>query len=323
MNQTQRLYEIDQLLQARRTVSMAQLIEKLNVSHATVKRDLEYLRDRLNAPVVWDREQRGYKFDVPLAGARPYALPGIWFRPEEAEALLTMQSLLGSLQPEMLGEHLAPLKMRLNALIGHGGNDPGEVAKRIRVIHLGARRSDNKHFQVVASAVLSRKRLRILYYKRLKNVAYERDVSPQRLVFYRDNWYLDAWCHLKNDLRSFALDAMQSVALLNEKAKEISDEKLDGVLKSGYGLHSNKKVEWAKLKFTPERARWVSLERWHPKQRSRFEQDGSYILEVPFNNERDLLMDILKHGDQVEVLGPSSLIESIRKTLLQSLRKMS
>jgi len=231
--------------------------------------------------------------------------------------------LMGSLQPELLGEHLAPLKSRLNALIGHGGNNPGEVAKRIRVIHLGARRADNKHFQVVASAVLTRKRLRILYYKRLKNVAYERDVSPQRLVFYRDNWYLDAWCHLKNDLRSFALDAMQSVALLNENAKEISDEKLDGVLKSGYGLHSNKKVEWAKLRFTPERARWVSLEQWHPKQRSRFEKDGSYSLELPFNNERDLLMDILKHGDQVEVLGPPRLVESIRQTLLQSLRKMS
>ena len=319
MNQTQRLYEIDQLLQTRRAVSMKQFMEKLEVSRATVKRDVEYLRDRLNAPIVWDREQRGYKFDVPLSDSQPYALPGMWFRPEEAEALLTMQSLLGSLQPELLGEHLAPLRARLNALIGHGGNSPGEVAKRIRVIHLGARRADNKHFQMVASAVLSRKRLRILYYKRLKNVAYERDVSPQRLVFYRDNWYLDAWCHLKKAPRSFALDAMQSVSVTDKAAKELAEADLEDLLKGGYGLHANKNIQWTKLEFTAERARWVSLETWHPNQRANFLPDGRYQLEVPYNNERDLLMDILKHGDQVKVLSPPSLRKSIAQTLRNAL----
>lgn len=115
---------------------------------------------------------------------------------------------------------------------------------------------------------------------------------------------------------------MESVELLNEIAKEIPDAVLDGVLKSGYGMHSNKDVKWAKLRFTPERSRWVSSEQWHPKQKSHVEADGSYVLEVPYNTDRDLLMDILKHGDQVEVLGPKELVVTIRPTLEQSLAQL-
>ena len=304
-------------------MSIRQFLDTLEVSRATFKRDMEYLRDRLNAPIAWDRELRGYRFAASEKGAGKYELPGLWFSPTEAQALLTLQALLESLQPGMLGPHLAPLKARLQALIGTGTSSPEDVAKRIRVIHLGARKSNNQYFQIVASAVLTRKRLKISYFKRMKNEVSERVVSPQRLVFYRDNWYLDAWCHLKNDLRSFALDAMRSVSMLSEAAREVDDEKLDVVLKSGYGMHSNKKIQWAKLRFTPERARWVALEQWHPKQRSRFEADGSYVLEVPYNTDRDLLMDILKHGDQVDVLGPKELIVTMRETLARALKNLS
>ena len=63
-------------------------------------------------------------------------------------------------------------------------------------------------------------------------------------------------------------------------------------------------MEWATLKFTPEAARWVSAQNWHPKQRSRVEKDGSYVLELPYAEDRELVMEILKFGADVEVLGP-------------------
>jgi len=83
------------------------------------------------------------------------------------------------------------------------------------------------------------------------------------------------------------------------------------VLGTGYGIFSGKKVQWAKLKFTPERARWVAQEQWHPKQKSKFEVDGSYQLEIPYSDDRELVMDILRHGPEVEVLAPQKLCERI------------
>ena len=113
----------------------------------------------------------------------------------------------------------------------------------------------------------------------------EREVSPQRLVHYRSNWYLDGWCHLRNDIRSFALDAVRDVSMVAGKLKDVAESELDAVLASGYGIFSGKKVQWATLRFTPERARYMTLEEWHPKQRARREPDGAYILEVPFTSE--------------------------------------
>ena len=321
VDRTERFYKIDQLLQARRpgVVPIRTFLDELDVSLATFKRDLEYMRERLYAPIVWDRDQNGYRFEA--AGedkGHPYQLPGLWFTPTEAQALLTLEHLIESLEPSLLGPHLEPLKVRLRALLSAGDHSADQVRKRIRVIPFGARRHEPRHFALLASAVLSRTRLKITHWNRTRDEETEREVSPQRMVYYRANWYLDAWCHLRNDIRSFALDAIRAAELSTGKVREVPDAELDEVLASGYGIFSGRKVQWAVLRFTPQRARYVALEDWHPKQKARWEKDGSYVLEVPFSSEGELVMDILKFGPEVEVLGPPALRESTKARLAQA-----
>lgn len=314
MDRTERFYKIDQMLQSRGRVKVREFLDELGISLATFKRDLEYMRSRLNAPIVWDRDQEAYRFEEGRAGKGPrYELPGLWFSPSEAQALLTLEHLVEGLEPALLGAHVKPLKARLAALLSVGDRSAEEVRKRIRVIPFGARRHEPKHFELIASAVLGRRRLKLTYWNRTKDQVTEREVSPQRLILYRNNWYLDAWCHLRNDLRSFALDAMRDVSMVPGKVREVPDAELDAVLASGYGIFSGKKVQWATLRFTPERARYVAMEEWHPKQRARWEKDGSYILEVPFSSEKELMMDILKFGPDVEVLKPDVLRSEIHR----------
>jgi len=313
MDRTERFYKIDQMLQSRGRVKAGEFLAELGVSLATFKRDLEYMRSRLNAPIVWDRDEEAYRFDEGRGGKGPkYELPGLWFSPSEAQALLTLEHLVESLEPALLGPHVNPLKARLAALLATGDRSVDEVRKRIRVIAFGARRHEPRHFELIASAVLGRKRLHLSYFNRMRGDVTERDVSPQRLAHYRDNWYLDAWCHLRNDLRSFALDAMREVSMLASKAKEVPEARLDAALASGYGIFSGKDVQWATLRFTPERARYVSLEEWHPKQRARWDKDGSYVLDVPYSSEKELAMDILRLAPDVEVVKPASLRTEVR-----------
>jgi len=319
MDRTERFYKIHRLLQAKGAVKVAELLHELGVSRATFKRDLEYMRDRMNAPIEWDRQARGYRFVQPAAGAPRYELPGLWFSPEEIRALLTMQSLLASLQPGLLEPHVKPLLARLRAALGSGEHPADEIERRIRIIHLGARRLALPHFEQVANAVLNRQRLQIAYVSRGSNQRTEREISPQRLVHYRENWYCDAWCHLREDIRSFAVDAIQSATLVERKTKNVPERDLDEVLAAGYGIFSGRKTTWAKLKFTPERARWVAAEAWHPQQKSRFEPDGSYVLEVPYSDHRELAMDILRHGAHVEVLEPERLRAAVKEQLAAAL----
>jgi predicted DNA-binding transcriptional regulator YafY len=231
-----------------------------------------------------------------------------------------MQSLLENLEPGLLGPHVAPLLERLKAAIGSANHSTEQVQKRIRILHFAKRALPLQHFQLAARALLERQRLRITYYTRARDEETQRDISPQRLVHYRENWYLDAWCHLRQDLRSFAVDAIREAVILEEKAREVRESELDEVLSSGYGIFSGREVDWAKLRFTPERARWVATEQWHPQQRSRFEVDGSYLLELPYSDPRELVMDILRHGPDVEVLAPEDLRCTVREALGTALK---
>ena len=78
-------------------------------------------------------------------------------------------------------------------------------------------------------------------------------------------------------------------------------------------------MEWAQLRFKPQHARWVASEQWHPQQKSTLEADGHYLLEVPYAKPTELVMDILRHGAGVEVLGPASLRAIVQKELTAAL----
>ena len=315
MGQAARLREIVAILEARKhPVRREVLLHELGVSYATFKRDLEYLRERFNAPIVWDRDAGGYRFDAPSSGPR-YELPGLWFNSSEVIALLTMQQLLRNLEPGLLAEHVKPLLARLQTILGEGNVTVGDIEKRIRFHRQAARVHDGKHFTLVATAVLQRKRLVIDHYVKSRDETITREVSPQRLTFYREAWYLDAWCHLRNELRSFALDAMKKVTLSKEPAKDVSDKEIARILDGGYGIFSGKDLQWAELEFTAEQARWVSRETWHQKQQGHFEPDGSYRLKVPFSNPTELIMDILRHVPAVKVISPPELREQVRTML--------
>lgn len=318
MDRTERFYRIQQLLRQNRTVPVERFLRELEISLATFKRDLEYMRSRLNVPIVWDREINGYRVD---GGVRVQELPGVWFSDAEIYALLTMQRLLENLEPGLLAPHVTPLLERLRAAIGSGDHSTDEVQNRIRILHLAKRTIPLKYFGSAAKALLERKRLHIVYYTRARDEVTQRDVSPQRLVYYRENWYLDAWCHLRQDIRSFAVDAIRAAEMLDEPVREVPEAELNQVLAAGYGIFSGRDLQLARLRFTPERARWVASEEWHPQQRSSFDREGRYLLEFAYSDDRELVMDILRHGPEVEVLAPEDLRVKVRERLRAALEQ--
>ena len=229
-----------------------------------------------------DARQTGYR----------HQLPGLWFSSAEIHALLTMQHLLSNLDAGgVLTSHIAPLMERLNELLEGGKQggkqggkeaDAAQLRRRVRIIGLAQRTVQPTHFQRAGTALVRRKRLALRYMARGSGQMTEREVSPLRLVHCRSNWYLDAWCHLRKGLRNFALDAIREAHLLDTQAKEVSDARLDAVFMPGYGIFSGRRVKWARLLFTPERARWVAYEEWHPQQKGEWRSDGRYLLRIPY-----------------------------------------
>jgi predicted DNA-binding transcriptional regulator YafY len=289
----------------------------LEVSRATVFRDIEYLKDRFNAPILYDRKDRGFHFDP---AAPQFTLPGIWFTASEAESLLTLHKMLNELQPGLLESPLAPVLERISRLLEKRHSTLDEVRHRIRILTMARRKVEANYFELISHAVLARKRLHFTHYSRERDEKSQRDVSPQRLVHYRDNWYLDAYDHRRSALRTFSLDTISELKVLDEKARNISAKRLDQELGSSYGIFAGQQTQTAVLRFSPFRARWVAREHWHPQQQGEMQADGSYELRIPYSDDRELLMDILKYGEQVEVLAPKTLRARIRKLLQQVLQ---
>ena len=284
MSQFERLHRIRNLIEARRVVPFADLMGELEVSRATLKRDIAKLRDEFNAPLEFDREAGGYRFGKPNGGPK-FELPGLWFSPEEILALMSMYRMLEDTDESgMLGRHIRPLMTRLNQLMDAADGSANEILKRVKLIAVQRRRVEPKVFETIGAALVKRLRLVIHYYGRTKGRHTDREVSPLRLVNYKGNWYLDAWCHMEDGIRMFSLDAIEAAKLTDQKAKEVALKTVDEELGGGYGIYKGKDLQWATLLFNKEAAKWVRSEVWHEKQQGR-----------GFENERMLLRAIARH----------------------------
>ncbi|MGQ3052754.1 MAG: helix-turn-helix transcriptional regulator [Roseateles sp.] len=318
MDRTERFYKIEHLIRSRGCVSFAELIEALEVSPATLKRDLAYLRERLDAPIEYDAGDNGYRFGQQSRGGR-HELPGVWFNEAELHALLTMQQMLAGLDEQgVVGRHLQPMFDKITGMLGVDTAEADELRRRVKLIGTARRRMASDSFETVGSAVVKRKRLAIRYRKKRDGAGSDREVSPQRLVHHRHAWYLDAWCHASDAYRRFALDGIEAATLLDTTAKPVSLAELEAELDQGYGIFAGGTPREAELVFSAEAAAWVSREEWHPAQRSDFLPDGRWRLRLPYVDDTELLMDLLRHAGQVDVLAPPALRQAYAQRLRQA-----
>ncbi|PJK11843.1 transcriptional regulator [Lysobacteraceae bacterium NML95-0200] len=313
MDRYERITALHRLLKSARTaVPMPRLMQELNCSRSTVYRLIAFLRDALMAPVVGDSET-GFSYD-PQESER-FELPGVWLSSGELHALLAAQQLLARAGNGVLSEVMAPLQQRIEALLdGQRGGKPWPL-ERVRVIQHRIRKLDELIFRAVATAVLERRQLRFEYCARTTGQDTRRWVSPQRITHYRDNWYLDAWDHDREALRSFSVDRVRKAQLLAEAALDVADEQLNSHLASSYGIFAGEPKNWATIVFSARAARWVADERWHSRQQGRFLPDGRYELKLPYSNGRELLMDVLHYGADAVITAPVSLREQARLLL--------
>jgi proteasome accessory factor C len=317
MSKVERLYHLHNILNQRRTPILRQdLMDRLECSQATLYRLVGELRDFLGAPIEQDPDSRGFYYD--RSYDQPFELPGIWISPGELQALLTARQVLGNVQPGLLEGELESLQGRITSLLQKKGVEPETGDSRIHIQHVAGRAVPARMFQDVLAALFQRQRLKIRYHGRRRDEESERVVSPQRLTQYRNSWYLDAWCHKAKGLRSFALERIREQTLLAEPAREVSQDELSGHFDQSYGIFSGPAENLAELRFTPEMARWIAEENWHPDQQGSFDADGSWLLKLPFSNSRELVMDILRHGANVEVMAPDFLREAVAEAARQT-----
>jgi predicted DNA-binding transcriptional regulator YafY len=313
MKKHDKIYLLDQMLKAARfPISRDAIEERLECSTATFYRLIGDLRDGYGAPIETDKQTGGYFYSTKDS----FELPGLRLQSDEIEALLMANHLLEDIQSGLLQKPLARLLDSISSLLKeHGIKD----RKNIQIIHALRRKADNSTFSIIFNALQDRKKLEINYLARSTNQEILRTISPLKLTNYKNAWYLDSWCHLRNGIRSFALEQIISASVLNEASIDIEQQQLVDHFSGSYGIFSGKPDKVARLKVSAKMSQWVAKEQWHSKQKISFLNDGSIFLEIPYHQDLELIMDILRYGENIVVLSPDSLKEKVKSILEKTL----
>ncbi len=317
MDKFDRVYALHNILShARYPVPCSKILQELECTRSTFDRIKNILIDYLRAPLKYDSKHNGWHYDQ--QGEHPFELPGLWFNAHELQALTVIHQFLKDLNPGLLEEQLRPFQKRIHQLLDKQQLGYGHLPDKLRILGMGVR-SGGKAFQTIAEGVLQNKQIAIEYHARGTDEISQRIVSPQRLIHYRDNWYLDAHCHTRQQLRSFSVDRINKPKITDQPAQSIEEQQLHQHFAQAYGIFSGLATHTAILKFNAYRARWVSEERWHPEQQGRFLDDGSYELKISYGKSQELIMDILRYGPDVEVVGPIELRQAVKERLEKAL----
>lgn len=311
-----RIYDLHKILSKRSTpIPLGDILSQMECSRATFNRVKRHMTDFLGAPIVYSREFGGYYYAQ--QGADHYELPGIWLNQEELHALMLIHGLLADIGSGLLRNQLTPIKHRFEKLLTQRAIDPCTLADKVRMVGATYRPVQHDQFVKIANALFNEQCMHIHYESRVDGTTTRRDISPQRLIHYRGNWYLDSWCHMRDGLRTFALECIRQCGPSRASFKRISATVLDAHVLPTYGIFSAEHQAEAVLRFSPTIARRVQDEEWHPQQTLELRDDGSLVMRLPFNphSPQELLKDILSYGDEVQILQPETLRAQIAAKL--------
>ncbi len=310
-----RMQQLHQLLKARRRpVPLATLAERMECSERTVSRYLDDLRSKLNAPIEYDRTANGWCY----VESDNFELPGLWMTSEEMQSLTLLLHVLENFGNGLLNQELVTVKRQVQQLLSARGIDLGTFTDRIRVLPLANRYVAGDVFQQVGEALLQRRQV-VLRYRSFDNKATTRRLCPQTLVYYRENWYLDAYCHLREALRTFSLARIEGIESVDGTARSIPRDELNQHFADSYGIFAGSARHTARLRFAPEIAREIAQQQWHPAQSGEWDGD-EYVLSIPYSDDRELIGDILRHMPHVSVEAPAALRSTVVRRLQAGLR---
>lgn len=219
MNRLERIHKIDEMITRHGLVPVHDFLSTLGISLATFKRDLDYLRSHLHAPVLWDRQSGGYRYGKTASRRKSVPMPRLWLTGQQTHALLTAYRLMSSAHSPYASPDMDGLAARVLALLCERGENPQQVLKRIVLEDASAPQDASPGFEAVASALLNRRRLRVTVPGRGKQAG-EHEVSPLRLVLSKAQWRLEGLHHGNGQVGQWALSDLAAVEVLKDKARD-------------------------------------------------------------------------------------------------------
>jgi predicted DNA-binding transcriptional regulator YafY len=291
------------------------LAGRFEISRKQAQRDVEFMRDRLGAPLLYNPDHRGYGYED-----GNYELPPVWLKEEELQAFCLALRLSAAIPDRALKKSLHALMEKFLSLRSADAS-PGfrDVEEKVSVKNVAYYRVPEPIFHAVVAALFRNRTLKITYHTPHKNETTERIVRPLHLLCYMGNWHMIAFCSLRGQVRDFALSRIRAVQPSTEPlALPPGLPSIKEYIGRNFGVITGEHSTEVVLRFAPGISSWIAEQEWHNAQEVSVGKDGSLRLTFPVSGFAEVAREILKHGAAVEVLEPKELRDTIR----EEIRKM-
>jgi predicted DNA-binding transcriptional regulator YafY len=265
------------------------------------------MRDRLLCPLDYDSSQRGYCYDD-----ETFSLPMVYLSSEELSSLLIARKMLQDTSGGSIGDEISSIVGKItNILKKHSVvADHIDDAFSFQLIEYSP--APEAVFKAVVESCLKKRRLSFTYSSPAAEEKSERTVEPYHLFNYMGTWHTIGYCHLRKEIRDFALSRISEPKVLAESFKIPIEFDFKKYFLSTFGLYKGKSTKEVTIRFTPEKSKWIKDQIWHKDQKVKYLKDGSLELKFPVSDLSEIKREILKHGDAVEVITPKELRDLIK-----------
>lgn len=301
---------IQKLISSRQGTSVGELAAELACHPRTIYRDLEALQiagfpiftDRVDGRNLWSVLDT-IKHRIPI----PFTFP-------ELMALYFSRDMLKVFKGTFIFESLESLFQKIKTTLPE--ESLGYLENVAQTLHVAIRpyKEYDRFKEIIRGAndaARERRSVEIAYFAMSRGKESKRKVDPYRIWFFNGTFYMVGYCHLRKEIRIFALDRIKMLHRTGESFEVPEDFDMDDFMRPSFGVYRGEPQK-VKIWFSPEIAGYIKEKIWHASQKLTSRKDGSLIFEAEVAGVDEIRFWVMNWGAGAEVLEPASLREKIR-----------
>jgi predicted DNA-binding transcriptional regulator YafY len=304
----ERMLHIHRALQSGGYPNATRLARELEVSTKSVHRDVEFMRDRLDLPVEFDRVQNGYFYAEEVA-----AFPTLQMTEGELWALVVAEKALQQYRGTHFERPLISAFRKLAASLPDTVSvNMADWEQTISFRTSAEPILDLAVFDALAKATAGCQQLALDYRKPGRGATEVRIVDPYHLANINGEWFLFAFCHLRRDLRTFVPARMVAARETGHRFERPRKFSLEQRLRDSFGVIMGSEEVEVVIRFTDAVADYIREKRWHPSQQLRELEGGALELRMRLSSLAEVQRWVLTWGGHAVPLAPPALVEMVR-----------
>ena len=299
MSQFERISYIDRAIHEKGTVTTREVATHFENSERQIKRDIEYMRERIGMSLIYDHSKKGYRYDKESSILR-----------YSNEKALIFFSLLRSI---LQSKDMLPLidKEALKIVEEAMSSDYRDISDKITYTTSVADPPDYTIFSECCTALKDSMAVTIVYLN-AQHISSIRTVEPLHLISYSNKWYMVTFDLTKQDLRSFHLGRIQSIMPTNLPiASRNLEKRVASYLSSGFGIFNGETAFWVGINIFAPASHSIKNQVWHKNQiltEHRDSGDLMVTIEIPTSHYNEILAKVLSFGSLAKPIYPQEFV---------------